>query len=187
MNESSLRERLLEAEPMSAPLREQYEKELQTMLTQTLTPMKRAAYYAASAFTALQFVLFTCVAVMAPAELPMLARLSFIGGALACAVWTFYGFRVARRGTMNLKRDPDVLVGIVWGVVVLVTTVSLMLGMGMQDAAQGGRMILSALVFLVMGGLFMTQRMIERSELKVREKLLELELRVAELDRRGEN
>ena len=45
----------------------------------------------------------------------------------------------------------------------------------------GLRMILSGLVFLVMGAVFLIRHVVEQSELKTREKLLEIEYRLAEL------
>ena len=45
----------------------------------------------------------------------------------------------------------------------------------------GLRMILSSLVFLLMGAVFLIRHVVEQSELKTREKLLEIEYRLAEL------
>ena len=42
-------------------------------------------------------------------------------------------------------------------------------------------MILCGLVFLVMGAMFLIRHVVELSELKTREKLLEIECRLAEL------
>lgn len=79
-----------------------------------------------------------------------------------------------------MKRDPDIMIGTIWVIVVLSTVVSLMLRMQMEAAA-GARMIAYATVFLIIGALFMIQRMIERTELTLREKLLELELQINEM------
>ncbi len=45
----------------------------------------------------------------------------------------------------------------------------------------GLRMIICGLVFLVVGAVFLIRHVIEQSELKTREKLLEIEYRLAEL------
>ena len=49
------------------------------------------------------------------------------------------------------------------------------------DNITGLRMILSGLVFLVAGAVFLLQNTIAQAELKSREKLLEIEYRLAEL------
>ncbi|MDP8244920.1 MAG: hypothetical protein P9L94_12610 [Candidatus Hinthialibacter antarcticus] len=180
MNDSNLRERLLAAETVTPSLKERYEKELKTMTEQPLSNKNRIWHYVVSVVGAVICIHFVVIFFIAPDELPLLARLLFLVGAAGSAVWAVICFRMARRGSMNLKRDPDIMIGSIWGMVVFSTVVSLMLGMQMEPAA-GGRMIAYATVFLIMGALFMIQRMIERTELKLREKLLELELQISEM------
>lgn len=70
-----------------------------------------------------------------------------------------------------------------WGFTVLVVTVAMVCA---PENVVGTRMVLSGLVFLVMAAAFLIRHVIEQSELKTREKLLEIEYRLAELADRME-
>jgi hypothetical protein len=56
-----------------------------------------------------------------------------------------------------------------------------MLGMSIEDRLKGVMMIAYGLTFLIGAGVFMITYRIQQAELATREKLLELELRIAEL------
>ena len=58
---------------------------------------------------------------------------------------------------------------------------------GSPDPLTSIRMLVSLLFFLVMAALFMIRAFVQRSELNTREKLLELECRLAELAEKIEN
>ena len=123
-------------------------------------------------------ILFGTVAVVAPAEFPLLGRLTFAAGALFGLGWAILGIRIYWRGVMNLKTDTTVANGMAWGVVILVSTTAMV---SAPDTIAGLRMIVCSLVFLVGGVAFMTRHVVEQAELKTREKLLEIECRLAEL------
>jgi uncharacterized membrane protein len=65
-----------------------------------------------------------------------------------------------------------------WGLPVILVTLFMV---SAPDTIIGLRMIVAGLVFLVMGLAFLLRHVIEQSELKTREKLLEIEYRLAEL------
>ena len=73
-------------------------------------------------------------------------------------------------------------IGVMWVFLVFMMVISLFLGMEMKDATQGVRMILYSFIFLYMGGLFLTRNVIENTELNLKENLLRMELKIAELD-----
>jgi hypothetical protein len=89
--------------------------------------------------------------------------------------------RVLRRGAVNLRIDNRLIAGMVWVFTVLLMVCFLMLGMSIEDRVKGVLMIAYGLTFLVSAGVFFLAVRIEQAELGVREKLLELELRLAEL------
>lgn len=186
MNDSNLRERLLAAQTITPSLKERYEKELNTMTEKPLGYKNRIWHFALSGLGAAMCIFFAVTFFTVPEELPLMARLTFLVGAIGSAVWAVICFLMARRGSMNLKRDPEIMVGSIWAMVVIFTVVSLLMGMQMEPAA-GVRMIAYATVFLIMGALFMIQRMIERTELKLRENMLELELKICEISDNKKN
>ena len=92
--------------------------------------------------------------------------------------WAFLCFKIWRRGAIDLKVDAGIYTGLAWGLPVFLVTMFMV--WAPNDLA-GLRMILSGLVFLVMGAVFLIRNVVEQSELKTREKLLEVEYRLAEL------
>ena len=180
MNESDrvFRERLLDAEQVTPALKERYHEELQAMFEKQLSGMRRWCWLG-SAIMGLGFAVgFGTLAVVAPAEFPWWWRLVFAVGALFGVGWGLLGLKIFRRGSLDLKSDAWAANGMAWAIPVLVVTVAML---SAPDNVVGLRMILSSLIFLVMGAVFLIRHVVEQSELKTREKLLEIEFRLAEL------
>jgi len=92
--------------------------------------------------------------------------------------WAFLGFKILRRGAIDRKVDAGIYAGLAWALPVFLVTMFMVWA---PDNITGLRMILSGLVFLVMGAMFLLRNIIEQSELRATEKLLEIEYRLAEL------
>jgi hypothetical protein len=151
---------------------QRYHKEVQAMLEKRLTGTRRWGWLGA-AIMGLVFALgFGSLAVVAPADFPWWGRLIFAAGVPFGIGWALLGLKVFRRGSLDLKSDTWAANGMAWALPVLVVTVAMVFA---PDNVVGLRMILSALVFLVMGAAFLVRHVIEQSELKTREKLLEIE------------
>ena len=83
---------------------------------------------------------------------------------------------------MNLKTHAPAAAGMGWGLTIIIATFCLLsMGNEPRESLVGVRMCLAALIFLVPAAMFMIQSRIQQSELKTREKLLEIEYRLAEL------
>ena len=180
MNETNYEfsERLLKSEQVTPSLKEKYSKEIQAMIEKKITGVQRFVWLA-SAIGGLAFaVLFGTLAVILPADFPWGGRAIFALGLLFGLGWAFLGIKIFRHGSINLKTDTWAAAGMAWGLPVIIVTFCMV---SAPDNIVGLRMILSGLVFLVMGALFLIQYYIERSELKTREKLLEIEFHLAEL------
>lgn len=174
----AFRERLLKQEQASPALKERYTKEIQAMLEKRVTGLHRFGWLVA-AISGLGFaVLFGTLAILAPVEFPWSGRLIFALGVPFGIGWMVLGIRVFRQGAINSKPDSGGAAGMAWGLPVLVVTVVLA---SAPDDIVGVRMIVSALAFLIMGALFLLRHVVEQSELKTREKLLQIEYRLAEL------
>lgn len=123
-------------------------------------------------------LLFGSLAVFAPTEFPLWSRVVFAVGALFGVGWAVLGIRVFRRGSLDLKKDTFAATRMTWVLVVIMVT---LLMVAAPETIVGLRMVVSGLVFFVMGVAFLLRHVIEQSELKTREKLLEIEYRLADL------
>jgi hypothetical protein len=173
-----LRERLLKMEQVTPSLKQRYEREIQDMLEKKLTGVRLWAWLV-SAIAGLAFaVLFSTLAVMMPTGFPWPGRLGFAGSALFGIGWAILGIRVFRNGSLDLKIDTGAAAGMSWVLPVFLVTLFMVWA---PDSITGLRMIVSSLAFLIMGAVFLIRHVIEQSELNAREKLLEIEYRLAEL------
>lgn len=178
-NENTFRERLLAAETLSPS--EQYQRELQALLEPKLTPGHKWATVG-SLVMGLGFAgLFGTLAIVTARKLPWLASASFALGAIFGLAWAGLSAWILHRGTINRRTDPTAMTGMVWGFLVVMMTLFLLLAGQLPDPVKGLQMVLNGLVFLVMGAVFMIANRIEQAELRTKEKLLELEYRLAEM------
>ena len=183
MNEprKTFRDRLVAMEQITPALKDRYRKETQAMYEKKLTrPMKLA--WIGTGILGIGFVvLFGTAAIMAPTEFPMLGRLMFVAGAVFGLAWAALAAVIVRRGSIDFKSHGKAVAGVTWCFVVLLTTVTLLLASKHPNRIVGLHMICGVLPFLIMGAVFMIQYRIQEAELKTREKLLGIELRMAEL------
>ncbi len=174
----SFRDRLLTMEQVTPSLKERYELEIQAMIEQKLTKIGRVIWLISTILGFAFAVLFGGLAVFLPAELPWQGRVGFAGGALFGIGWGMLGGRILRRGSLNLQTDGFAVAAISWVWPVFLLTLFLVCA---PNNLIGLRMIISGLAFLLMGAVFLIAGIIRQSELRSREKMLEIEYRVAEL------
>ena len=167
-------------EQMTPALKEKYDMELETIIEKLIKGAQKLAWIVATAGGFGFMLLFGAIAIWVPAGFPLLARLGFVTGAVFGLAWAILGIVILRRGSINLRKHAPTAAGLGWVFVVIMVTISLLsMGDEPRESLVGVRMCLSSLVFLVMAVLFMTQSQIQQSELKIREKLLEIEYRLA--------
>ena len=175
----SFRDRLLELEPVTPALKDRYEKEIQAMFNKPLTGVRRWSWFVGAVGSAGLAVVIGAVALLAPNEFPVYARITFVIGVLFAIAWTVLGLRVFKRGSINLKTDTAMYYGMAWALPVIMLTLFMMFA---PNDLVGLRMITNGIVFLIMGAAFLLRGVVERSELQTREKLLEIEYRIAEIE-----
>ena len=182
MNES-LRERLLELqlEQMPPALRERYDQEVRAMLEKRMTGTDRKVWLGGTVMSAVFAVLLGTFAIIVPPGVPLPARIPVAVGALFSVGFAILGVRVLRRGSIDLKFDTSVCIRMVWGFAVLTAIMFAVMSLLVPDRIVGLWMMIFGLVVLVVGAVFLIRHVIEQSELKTREKLLEIEYRLAEL------
>ena len=152
------------------------------MLEKRLTGTDRKVWLGGTVMSVVFAVLLGALAIIPPAEeVPLPARIPVAVGVLFSVGFAIFGLRVLWRGSMDLKFDTSVIIGMVWGLAVLVVIMFTVMSLLVPDRIVGLWMMIFGLVVLVVGAVFLIRHVIEQSELKTREKLLEIEYRIAEL------
>jgi hypothetical protein len=155
------------------------------MFVRRLTTRRRLFFGGVAVAGAVAAVLCGALAVTEP-QLPPLAR----GGLLAAVVigvcWSIVAGTIAWRGVLDLKLDNRRIAILAWVFAVLNMVFFLAAGFTVPDRPLGLMMIANGLAFLIGGAVYWLTYCIERMELAMRERLLQLELRLAEWgERRG--
>lgn len=113
-------------------------------------------------------------------QLPPVARIGLAAGVLFGVGWIVAIVSVLRRGELHLKRDGRRFARMAWGFTLLMTVFFCVVGMSRPDKPISGLLMIQSLVFLIGAAVYWLNYRIEEAELNVREKLLELELRLVE-------
>ena len=189
MNElqKAFRDKLLDVEKPNANYKEKYEKEIKEMFEKKLTGLRKFGCIVGLAMGLGFAGLFGTLAVIAPQGFPLWGRSIWVLGAVFGLLIVVVEGWILKKGTVNLKDDEMAMAGLSWSFVVIVATIVLVFSGGLPDPLTGIRMLVSLLFFLVMAALFMIRAFVQRSELNTREKLIEIELRLAELAEKIEN
>lgn len=185
-SEKTFRDELLDMEKPTANYKEKYEKEVQAMVEKKLTGVNKWLHVL-SLIMGLGFLaLFGTVAVITPKEFPLWGRSIFALGAVFGLIIIILEAWILKKGTVNLRTDNMAMAGLGWCFVVIVASIVLVYSGELPEPITGVRMIVCILVFEVMAAAILLKAIIERSEVKTREKLLEIEYRIAELAERIE-
>lgn len=175
----TFRDRLLASQPVTPALKEHYEKEVQAMFSKPLTGVHRWAWLFSAILGVGLAVVFGPAAVFAPPEFPAYARVGFVAGTFFCLAWAILALRIFVRGAIDLKIESPIYYGMAWAFPLFLLIVFMMFA---PNDLVGLRMIVCGIAYLVMGAAFLLRGVIERSELKTQEKLLEIEYRLAEME-----
>ena len=189
MSESAktFRDRLLDVEKSNTAYREKYEKEIQEMVEKKLIGWTKLSHIV-GLIMGLGFAgLFGTLAVIVPKEFPLWGRFIWMLGAIFGLTFACMSAWILKKGTINLKKDEMAMAGSAWGFIVIVGTVVLVFSGRLPDPITGVHMLVYLLFFLVMAAVGLIKAFIQRSELNTREKLLEIEYRIAELAEKVEN
>ena len=189
MNKSNktFRDKLLEIEKPNPALKEKYEREVQAMVEKKITGVTKLAHICSLVMGLGFLALFGTVAIMAPKEFPLWGRSIFALGAIFGFIIIAFEAWLLKRGTIDLKKDEVAMAGLGWGFVVIVTTIVLVFSGKLPDPLIGIRMVVYLLFFEIAAGFMLNKAFMQRSELNTREKLLEIEHRLAEISEKIEN
>lgn len=181
IEKAAFRERLLQSEDVNPKHRGKYEREVKAMIERQVTGIEKLMYFCFLGLGLFFLIVFGGVAIFAPSDLPLGARLVFGLGSLFGLTFAGLVGWIIVKGRTNLKTHPSAMVGISWAFVIIVVTYLLVNADRFSTPIEGVKALVSGLVFLVMAATFMIKNWVDQSELKTREKLLEIEYKVAEL------
>lgn len=114
-------------------------------------------------------------------QLPLLARVGLGVGVLFGLAWCVTLVSVLRQGAMDMRTHGRWMAAMVWVFTLLMVVFFQVLGMSIPDRMLGLAMMANGLVFLIGAAVYFLSFRIAQSELATRERLLQLELRLAEL------
>ncbi len=174
-------DQLLEKEQLNPSYKEKYEKEVKAMIEHKLTGIKKLSHIIALIMSLGFVILFGTLAVVVPKELPILARLGFVVGAIFGLIWVVILIRILKKGVLNLKTDSKFMAGITWVFVVIMMTLFLLIGGKNPNSVASVFMVVYGIVFLIGAAAGLINTVIQQSELNTREKLLEIEYHLAEI------
>ena len=180
---ANIGDRLIALEPLPPESQKHLQEELQAMFTRKLGKPGRL-FVGFVAIASLAMAVLCGFLAVTEAKLPVLARIGLGTGTLFGLAWLFVAGRVAWRGTMDLKIDSRRIAIMVWVFTVLMMMFFLAVGMSAKDRVLGLLLITQGLVFLIGAAVHLITHRIEQAELATREKLLQLELRLAEMSER---
>jgi MFS family permease len=173
-------DRLISIEQLKPDSRQQLEKELHAMFIRELTIPRRISFAIVAAVAACSAAVCGFLAVTEP-ELPTMARIGLGVGTLFGVAWSIVAVRICWRGALDVKVDSGRIAAMVWVFTVLMMVFFLIVGMSVEDRSLGIMMIANGLAFLIVAGVCWLTHRIEQAELATRERLLQVELRLAEL------
>jgi hypothetical protein len=173
-------DRLLAVEPLSSTARQQLQQELHNMFVRELTIGRRAVFGIVATFALISAGVCGSLAVTEP-SLPMLPRIGLAVGTLFGLAWAAVAARICWRGALDLKLDARRIAAMVWLFTVLMMVFFLIVGMSAKDRLLGLMMIANGIAFLIGAAVYWLSYRIEQAELNTRQKLLQVELRLAEL------
>jgi len=172
------RDKLIGAETENQSARAEYEKRLAAMLEGPLEWPRRAGLMFAALVSVATVVLSAVLAVRFRHGPAVMLEGFALGGAFGI-VGAIIAGRILWRGTYRHRRDSTAQANLIWIFVVLLEVIFMEAdGLYPQD---GLRMTVFGMVFLIGAAVMLLRTVIEQSELRTREKLLETQYEIAEL------
>ena len=148
------------------------------MLEKRLGTASRAEWIFWTLFGLSLATLFGYVAIWSYGDLPLWGTGTFALSAVFGLIYAGISAWIAYSGRLLVNIQPPAMAGLSWGFTVIVVTIFLV---AMPDSIAGVRALVGGLVFLVMAAVFLLASRTEQAELRTKEKLLEIEYRIAEL------
>jgi hypothetical protein len=150
------------------------------MTDKPLTAVQRWSFGLAGVVSGASAGVFAAVALFAPVDFALYARICFAVGALFAGAWAVIGIRVFERGLINLKTDSALYYAMAWILPIFMLTLFMICA---PDDLRGLRMIMSGIAFFIGGLAFLLRDVMDRLELRSREHLLKIERQLGEIEK----
>ena len=186
-SEKTFRDKLLDIEKTNTTYKQNYERQVREMTEKKLTGLRKFGTIVSLCMGLGFFVLFGTLAVTVPKEFPLWCRAIWAIGSLFGLAFAGLSAWILKKGTLNLKTDDMAMAGLAWGFIVIMATITLVNAGKLPDPTIAIKMLVSVLIFEVMAAAGLLKAIIERSEVKTREKLLEIEYKLADIAEKMEN
>jgi hypothetical protein len=174
-------DRLIDCESLTPSLSEEHRKETIAMFDKKLGRFGRAMAALCAVFALAHIVFSGYLAVTTYGKLPIWGTLGFAVGIVFALPFGSLAGWIAYSGHFRLKSQPPAMAAMVWVFSVLMVTLMLV---GAPDSIVGLRMIFAGTVLLIGAGVFLLGTCSQQAELRTKEKLLEIEYRLADLAER---
>lgn len=183
-NNENLRERPLSLEPVDPELHDRYRKEMEKMFTQEITGINKAGWWARDAVLLLLGTAFMTSALFnRPVALPTAGRwLWAISGVFTLGI-ALLELNIARKKKMDMRKDSKLMAGLIFGGLFGLANALLFVGLLGGNVKDLVFIAPIALLIIVMAVLIMVDYHVKQSELNIREKLLEMQLQLSELQK----
>ena len=182
-NAMEFRKALIELQPLNNELQSQFEQEIDKMIKQELSSTQRAGAVVEFCLIFLFGVFsISSAAFGVPIELPFVGRILWgLGGAVSLIIAAIM-FRTVLSRKKDLRKDSIFFTLVASNSMTFVGFAILFAGIYSRDLQQIAIMAPLAMLVVIMGILINIHNRVQQGELNTREKLLEIEYRLASLD-----
>lgn len=185
-DQHDFRDRLVSSQQLTPEYREKYERSLESMLTRRLTSGERITRTVTVVFS-LVFIVGAILGFV-PGLIPIVSSdiTSYLGLmvilfiAVVLAI-TIVNIRCLITGVVDLRRQPPAVAWAAFWGIMLASAIPIVLGFIYTDRSAEVHLLLVCVILLIAAGVNLVLVYTGQSELNVREKLLEIELRLAEM------
>lgn len=175
---NDFRDRLMSSQQLTPEYRERYERSLESMFERVLTPAQKAGMWFKVALSLVGTAAFAWGFTIKGMPSLLKALMAFL--AVVALAQTVIVARAAVMGIVNLRWQPKVGAYMSFQAILITSFVVMIYGV-MHPNPGSTYLLLAFVVPVIIMSVVLIRTHIEQSELNVREKLLEIELRLAEL------
>ena len=178
MTRDQFKDKLMAADAQSQSRRAQYEKQLADMLEGPLEWYRRTGLIFGMLIN-IGVAILTAVLAVRFRHAPAIVPTGLAAGAVFGTAGAIITGRILLRGTYRHRQDSNTQAGLIWVFTVLIVTLFMLMD-GFYSKT-GSRLTIFGLVFLVSAAVMLLRTVIEQSELRTRQKLLEIQYEMAEM------
>jgi hypothetical protein len=177
-----LRDTLLSLEPVNPDFHARYKEEMEKMFNEEITGLKRFGWLTRDSLLMLLGLILIFGAILnKPFALPAAGRWLWVAAGLFNLVIAILGFRIIRKKNMDLRKDSKIIARVGFAGLFAISMGLMLVGFLGGNVMDLVTIAPMALLIMIMAILIGVDNRVQQSELNIREKLLEIEMQLAEL------